>query len=37
MSDFFDGDCEGDLDGSSGFRAILVLREIFQVIFDEGS
>lgn len=37
MSEFFDGDCEDDLDGSSGFRGILVLREIFQVIFDEGS
>lgn len=36
MSEFFDGDCE-DLDGSSGFKGILVLREIFQVIFDEGS
>lgn len=37
MSEFFDGDFEEDLDGSSGFRGILVLREIFQVIFDEGS
>ena len=37
MSEFFDGDSEDDLDGSSGFRGILVRREIFQVIFDEGS
>jgi len=37
MSEFVYGDCEDDLDGSSSFRGILVLREIFQIIFDEGS
>lgn len=37
MSEFFYGVCEEDLDGSKGFKGILVLREIFQVIFDEGS